>query len=316
MKTSLRSADAQNDNVAVDVPAARAGAPPPPPYEPGARRWLLYHPLCWVLGHAAALVLVPAVAALNLAWMTLANAAGCVRRGAWSELLQGLLLCAPGKALVWLPATVLCAFLARWQSILAEFNFFPWHHELLFVLPVWRSPSAKLRAFGGAGDETAARRLLGGAGGETGGTAAATARRRHRLGRQLRRGMDKGRGGESSDEGCLAVVARLLAEGAEPDAVGPEGWSALHKMCFYGNVRTVAALLEGGADANMRRNFGSAPLHKPPLHALDPAIAKLLLAHGADPNALDNGGRTPLMTADSEVSPPPPPPPPPPPQSA
>ena len=57
----------------------------------------------------------------------------------------------------------------------------------------------------------------------------------------------------------------------------------------------IAALLAGGADPNVR--MGS----ETPLHKLardnDIAIAKLLLAHGANVAALDTRGRTPLTVA-------------------
>ena len=285
------------DVVAVDVPTP---APPPPyvqQYERGyAVGRLLHNPLVRLLGWALALALVPAVAALNVVWDTVVNAAGYACRGEWCMLLKDLLLVLPFKALVLVPVAMLRVCRVQWPHMLddPEWCPFPWLRPLLFVLPVWRSPTTKARAFAGAGDAGVARRLLGAARG----TGAAAEKRR--LGQQLRRGVDGWRGGAGDDAGCLAVVARLLAAGADVDAVDSEGKSALHRMCFYGFPRAAKPLLEGGANPNLRDSHGYTPLHWAAMYN-KPATMALLLAHGADPNFLDNKGRSPLMAVGTGV---------------
>ena len=63
-----------------------------------------------------------------------------------------------------------------------------------------------------------------------------------------------------------------------------------------GNAARVRELLRKGADVNARDKDGNTPLHK----AVDRGFAdvvKLLLERGADPNIRDRDGRTPLDLA-------------------
>lgn len=58
----------------------------------------------------------------------------------------------------------------------------------------------------------------------------------------------------------------------------------------------MAFLLTAGANVNAQNNnehWGTTPLHAA-AHANQVAIAKLLLAHGADANAKDMNGQTPM----------------------
>ena len=291
------------DAVAVDVPAECAAAPPPPPYARGSAcgRLLLYNPLALLLGWALALALVPAMAALNAAWAMVASAAGYARKGKWGEVLAVLLINLPITVLNFLPVLTKNALFAQWQILLDAGGHRWWLHPLLFALPVWRSPTAKLRAFAGAGDAGATRRLLGAGSGS--GAAAAAAKRR--LGQQLQRGVARAGGvdekGAYGDNACLAVVARLLAAGAPVDAVNANGKSVLHEMCCLGNVSAAKALLAGGADPDLRDANGQTPLH---LAARwnQRFAAMLLVAHGADPSLLDNGGKTPLMVVNARYN--------------
>ena len=61
---------------------------------------------------------------------------------------------------VFLPMIVVPTLAAEWATVVVESRYYPWVGGLLFTLPVWRSPTQKLRAFGGAGDVIATRRLL------------------------------------------------------------------------------------------------------------------------------------------------------------
>ena len=58
----------------------------------------------------------------------------------------------------------------------------------------------------------------------------------------------------------------------------------------------MAALLAQGADPNARNFLGETPLHQTG-YFNGATVAKMLLAHGADPNARDSGGGTPLHIA-------------------
>ena len=61
------------------------------------------------------------------------------------------------------------------------------------------------------------------------------------------------------------------------------------------NLEVAELLLDRGADVNAKNDLGQTPLY----HA-DSEVAELLLDHGADVNAKNDFGQTPLHYADSE----------------
>lgn len=91
-------------------------------------------------------------------------------------------------------------------------------------------------------------------------------------------------------------VRAILAQGADPNALGGWGRAALHLAAKAGFVETVRVLLEAGADPNLPDLLnGETPL----FHAfkagksVDPAaVAHALLDAGADPEIADQQGRT------------------------
>jgi len=93
----------------------------------------------------------------------------------------------------------------------------------------------------------------------------------------------------------------------DPNAEFTEGWAAQFTpltLVLTGvdcqqpvSLPLVVMLVERGADVNKRASIYG---HTTPLleavHSLDLEVVEYLLAHGADPNAGDDDGRTPLMS--------------------
>lgn len=95
-----------------------------------------------------------------------------------------------------------------------------------------------------------------------------------------------------------AAQAALAADPQALNALSTDGYPALGLAAFMGRLSVAAWLLERGADATIpSRNA----MRVQPLHAAAAGrhleIARLLLAHGADANARQQGGFTPLHAA-------------------
>lgn len=96
--------------------------------------------------------------------------------------------------------------------------------------------------------------------------------------------------------GNLGLVQRLLAEDYPVDARDKSGETPLHRAAAWGRVEAAEALLSAGAKLDAASNMGRTPLHKAAgRHFKDnTAMIKLLLERGADPNARDGQGDSPL----------------------
>ncbi len=105
----------------------------------------------------------------------------------------------------------------------------------------------------------------------------------------------------ASRSGSIEAIKLLVDSGADVNLPGPTGdnWDAtpVQHAILARQPGSVRLLLDRGADPN--RSAGSGRLTPLLLAAgdTDPAILKLLLAHGANPTVEDENGATPLSRA-------------------
>src|SRR5690606_24149866 len=90
---------------------------------------------------------------------------------------------------------------------------------------------------------------------------------------------------EAALVGNTDVVRRLLEAGAEADKPGADGQTALMIVARTGNVESARLLLEHGADPNARETWRNQTAVIWAAAQKQPAMIRLLLEHGADPNA-------------------------------
>lgn len=97
-----------------------------------------------------------------------------------------------------------------------------------------------------------------------------------------------------------ANVRILLSEGADVGLYDREGRTALHLATIGGCHKCVVDILEAGGDPNFRDSWGHAGMHfAADYQDVDEAdqIIRALKEHGAQIDALDNDGWTPLYDA-------------------
>jgi ankyrin repeat protein len=110
---------------------------------------------------------------------------------------------------------------------------------------------------------------------------------------------------EAAAVGDADWLGDLLDEDASlVDAWSEDGAQPLHFAAFFGRLDAVKTLLVRGADANAHaRGFnGVAPINSAAANDCKPnetctELVRLLLAHGADPNAAQASGATAFDTA-------------------
>jgi uncharacterized protein len=93
-------------------------------------------------------------------------------------------------------------------------------------------------------------------------------------------------------------VGALLDAGAEVDARSPDGFTPLQLAAYFGAPAAAALLIERGAQVDA---VADNPQRIAALHAAvagrRPEVVRLLLATGAQPDARQQGGWTPLLAA-------------------
>ena len=104
---------------------------------------------------------------------------------------------------------------------------------------------------------------------------------------------------DAAATGRLDVLRAHLE--SDQDALGarsPEGFTPLHLAAFFGGAGAVRMLLAAGmpADADQENPARVRPLHSA-VAAQDHESAEALLEAGADPDAVQQGGFTPLLAA-------------------
>jgi len=88
-------------------------------------------------------------------------------------------------------------------------------------------------------------------------------------------------------------LRNYLSKGGNPNLKRASGWTLLHQAVNETEKDIVALLIAHGADVNAKENQGRTPLHL----VKNQDLAQLLIAQGAELNAQDNQGNTPLHQA-------------------
>jgi ankyrin repeat protein len=102
--------------------------------------------------------------------------------------------------------------------------------------------------------------------------------------------------------GDVATVRALVREDpTRASARDGNGLPVVLLALFHQQREAADALLEAGADPNMRQRGGFVPLHEA-AHSDDAEMARLLLAHGADPSIAAEDGRDSVRIAADDGS--------------
>ncbi len=93
-----------------------------------------------------------------------------------------------------------------------------------------------------------------------------------------------------------AAIRLLSTKGADVNAAGPDGATAIMYAAANGDLELVRALIKAGADVKAKNQFGTSALTEAAIIGSAPIIETLLKA-GADPNFKTPNAETPLMAA-------------------
>lgn len=87
------------------------------------------------------------------------------------------------------------------------------------------------------------------------------------------------------------IVEDMIARGVDVNTSTEDGWTPLHEAAQTGNIEIARLLLDAGASLTASSRGG---LYRYPIHAASGAAILYLAERGADLNARDEIGRTPL----------------------
>jgi len=99
---------------------------------------------------------------------------------------------------------------------------------------------------------------------------------------------------DAAERGERAAALSLLARGADPNAAGPDGTTALMWAAANDDLDLVRALIRAKANVTLKNQFGTSALTEAAIVGSAPIVEALLKA-GADPNTKNPEGETPLM---------------------
>ena len=104
----------------------------------------------------------------------------------------------------------------------------------------------------------------------------------------------------AAQEGRISNVQKWLRRGADINATDLDLWTALHMACAHSHFNIVQFLIDHGAEIDAKNDYGETPLYVLTESVADPdlKIVKLLVDNGADSNDWDAGtGCTPFFSA-------------------
>jgi len=101
---------------------------------------------------------------------------------------------------------------------------------------------------------------------------------------------------DAAESGDRATALRLLAKGANVNAPGPDGTTAIMYAAANDDLELVRALIKAGANVKLKNQFGTSAITEAAIIGSAPILDALIKA-GADPNFRNPEGETPLLAA-------------------
>jgi ankyrin repeat protein len=99
---------------------------------------------------------------------------------------------------------------------------------------------------------------------------------------------------EAAESGDRSTALRLLAQGANPNLMSPDGATPIMYAAANDDLELVRALIKAGANVKLKNQFGTSALTEAAIIGSAPVIEALIKA-GADPNTKNPEGETALM---------------------